>query len=320
MLPFRLVYHEGYDLNLGRHLFPACKYRLMRARLIEEGFAEEADFAEPAPAGDQALLLVHNEEWVRKLRTGALTPQETERLEIPWSRKTVEAFCLAAGGTILAGRLALEHGIGFNLGGGFQHGFPSHGEGFCAVNDVAVAVRTLQRDGVIRTAMVVDCDVHQGNGTAAIFSADDSVFTLSVHQFNLYPMEKPPSDIDVHLADRTNDAEYCEQLAAALGAAFSRFHPDVLIYVAGADPFYQDLLGGLTLTFDGLCERDRLVFDTALRQGVPVAVTLGGGYATSLMNLVAIHVNTAKVARDVLGKSSWRRIQAKAIPASRPTF
>jgi acetoin utilization deacetylase AcuC-like enzyme len=306
MLPFSLVHHEGYDLDLGRHVFPARKYRLIRWRLIEESFAHDEDFLEPTPASDAELLLVHSADWVRKLKTGTLTSQDITRLEIPCSPKTVEAFCLATGGTILAGRLALQHGIGFNVGGGFQHGFRGHGEGFCAINDVAVAVRTLQREGSISNAMVVDCDVHQGNGTAAIFAGDDSVFTLSVHQFDNYPFKKPPSDIDVHLPDGTDDVEYCARLEAALLSAFTQLHPDLLVYVAGADPYYQDQLGGLTLTFDGLWRRDLLVIETALRHGSAVAVTLGGGYAVHLLNTVTIHTNTAKVAKQVLEEVGWR--------------
>jgi len=310
MLPFSLVHHEGYDLNLGRHVFPALKYRLIRWRLIEEGFAHDDDFLEPAPASEAELLLVHSADWVQKLKTGALTSQDLARLEIPCSPRTVEAFCLATGGTILAGRLALQDGIGFNVGGGFQHGFRGHGEGFCAINDVAVAIRTLQREGSIKTAMVVDCDVHQGNGTAAIFAGDDSVFTLSVHQFDNYPLEKNPSDIDVHLPDRTDDVEYCARLEAALFSAFAQFHPDLLVYVAGADPYYQDQLGGLTLTFDGLWKRDLLVIETALGHGSAVAVTLGGGYAMHLLNTVTIHINTAKVAKQVLEEVGWRPSRA----------
>ena len=306
MLPFALVYHEGYDLNLGRHLFPARKYRLIRWRLIEESFAHDEDFLEPVPASEAELLLVHSADWVQKLKTGALTSQDLARLEIPCSPRTVEAFCLATGGTILAGRLALQDGIGFNVGGGFQHGFRDHGEGFCAINDGAVAIRTLQREGSTKTAMVVDCDVHQGNGTAAIFAGDDSVFTLSVHQFDNYPFEKPPSDIDVHLADRTGDVEYCARLEAALLSAFTQVHPDLMIYVAGADPYYQDQLGGLTLTFDGLWKRDVMVIETALRHGSAVAVALGGGYAMHVLNTVTIHINTAKVAKEVLEKVGWR--------------
>jgi acetoin utilization deacetylase AcuC-like enzyme len=306
MLPFRFVYHEGYDLNLGPHVFPAQKYRLIRERLMGEGLAQEEDFVAPSPSSEEELGLVHSAEWIRKLATGALTESDLVRLEIPCSPRTVEAFRLAAGGTTLAGRLALQHGISFNIGGGFQHAFHTHGEGFCAINDVAIAVRTLQREGSIKTAMVVDCDVHHGNGTAAIFSGDDSVFTVSLHQLDIYPSWKPRSDADVHLPNGTDDAEYCAALDSELRRAFARFRPDLLVYVAGADPYYQDRLGGLTLTFAGLWRRDWLVMETALRHGAPVAVTLGGGYAIHVQDTVTIHVNTAKVASELLGKTGWR--------------
>src|SRR5690242_11042293 len=199
MLPFRLVYHELYDLHLGAHVFPARKYRWLRDRFLREGFAVPEDFVAPQAASDEDLLLVHDPAWVAKLRRGTLTYQDILRLEIPYSRQTVEAFWLAGGGSILACRLALEDGVGFNIGGGFHHGFPGHGEGFCAINDIAIAIRRLQRDGAIRRAMVVDCDVHHGNGTAGVFANDASVFTLSIHQFNNYPSEKPLSSLDVHL-------------------------------------------------------------------------------------------------------------------------
>lgn len=306
MLPFRLVYHEGYDLSIGEHVFPARKYRLIRWRLLEEHFAAPDDFVQPQPASDEDILLVHTAEWVRKLRTGTLTYHDIVRLEIPYSRKTVDAFWLAAGGTTLAARLALQHGVGYNVGGGFHHAFPDHGEGFCAINDIAVSIRSLQRAGAIRTAMVVDCDVHQGNGTAAIFENDESVFTISAHQFNNYPAEKPCSSADIHLADGATDAEYVARLGAELRFALSRFKPDLLVYVAGADPYYQDQLGGLNLTFDGLWERDRLVIGTALHQGIPVAITLAGGYAVQVQDTVSIHINTAKVAKEVLEESNWR--------------
>src|SRR5262245_2047744 len=178
MLPFRLVYHEGYDLNLGEHIFSAQKYRLIRERLLAEAFAGPEDFVSPEPATDEDMLLVHDPAWVRKLRSGTLSYLDILKLEIPYSRKMVEGFWLATGGSILASNLALRDGIGFNIGGGFHHGFAGHGEGFCAVNDIAVTVRRLQSDRAIRRAMVVDCDVHHGNGTAAIFAGDKSAFTL----------------------------------------------------------------------------------------------------------------------------------------------
>jgi acetoin utilization deacetylase AcuC-like enzyme len=237
---------------------------------------------------------------VNKLRSGTLTYHEILKLEIPYSRQMVEAFWLAAGGTILASRLALECGLGFNIGGGFHHAFRDHGEGFCAVNDIAVAIRSLQRDCRIRRAMVVDCDVHHGNGTAAIFDQDPTVFTLSVHQYHNYPAEKPRSALDIHLPDGVGDAEYLDRLGDGYRNALATFHPELIVYVAGADPFYQDQLGGLSLSFDGLRARDRLVIATARDARTPVAVVLAGGYAESVEDTITIHANTAAVARDVI--------------------
>ncbi len=302
MLPYRLIYSEQYDLNLGGHVFPSKKYKWLHDRLRWTRFAVEEDFLPPSPATDEDVLLVHDAEWVKKLRTGTLTYHDVLRLEIPYSRQMVEAFWLAAGGTILAARQALETRIGFNVGGGFHHAYPDHGEGFCAINDIAVAIRVLQREGVIKRAMVVDCDVHHGNGTAAIFTGDLSVFTLSIHQFNNYPTEKPPSCLDIHLADDVGDAEYLQRLGNGYRAALTMFHPELVIYAAGADPYYQDQLGGLSLTFDGLMERDRLVIWTAAQQKIPVAIVLAGGYAESVEDTITIHANTAAVARDMLTK------------------
>jgi len=300
MLPYQLVYHEQYDLHLGEHVFPSKKFKWLHDRLINTGFAEASDFTAPEPATDDDVLLVHSREWVAKLRSGTLSYQDILQLEIPYSRQMVEAFWLAAGGTILAARLALKAGVGFNIGGGFHHAFPEHGEGFCAINDIAIAVRRLQHDGAIKRAMVVDCDVHHGNGTAAIFSGDTSVFTLSIHQYNNYPSVKPLSSLDIHLADGIGDAEYIHRLSNGYRAALTMFQPDLVLYAAGADPFFEDQLGGLSLTFDGLRERDRLVIWTALSHKIPVAIVLAGGYAMSAEDTITIHANTAEVARDVL--------------------
>jgi acetoin utilization deacetylase AcuC-like enzyme len=229
-----MVYHEGYDLHLGEHVFPSKKYKWLHDRLLRTHFAAPEDFAAPEPATDDDVRLVHDPAWVAKLRTGTLTYQDILRLEIPYSRQMVEAFWLAAGGTILAARLALRDRIGFNIGGGFHHAFPAHGEGFCAIHDFAIAIRRLQRDGVLQRAMVVDCDVHHGNGTAAIFAADPSVFTLSIHQFNNYPSEKPPSSLDIHMPDGAGDDEYLHRLANGYRAALLMFQPELLVYVAGA--------------------------------------------------------------------------------------
>jgi len=303
MLPYRLVYHEQYDLHLGEHVFPSKKYKWLHDRLLSTRFAEAADFTTPEPATDDDVLLVHSRDWVAKLRSGTLSYHDILQLEIPYSRQMVEAFWLAAGGTILAGRLAMQAGVGFNTGGGFHHAYPEHGEGFCAINDIAIAVRRLQRDGVIKRAMVVDCDVHHGNGTAAIFSGDPSVFTLSIHQFNNYPSVKPLSSLDIHLADGIGDAEYIHRLGNGYRAALTMFQPDLVLYVAGADPYREDQLGGLSLTFDGLRERDHLVLWTALSHQIPVAIVLAGGYAMSVEDTITIHANTAEVARGVLRKT-----------------
>ena len=302
MLPYRLVYHERYDLNLGDHVFPSKKFRWLHDRLLRTRFAVPGDFVEPQPATDDDVRLVHDPEWVARLRNGTLSYHDILRLEIPYSRQMVDAFWLAAGGTILAASLALEQGIGFNVGGGFHHAFPGHGEGFCAINDIAIAVRRMQRDGRIRRAMVVDCDVHHGNGTAGVFTGDRSVFTLSIHQFNNYPAEKPLSSMDIHLADGTGDAEYLNRLANGYRASLAMFKPELVIYVAGADPYREDQLSGLMLTFEGLQERDRLVLWTALSHKIPVAIVLAGGYAQSVEDTITIHANTAAVAKEVLEK------------------
>jgi len=299
MLPFKLVYHPGYDLNLGEHVFPARKYRLIHDHLLDEGFAEPMDFVEPQAASDEDILRVHEPGWVQRLKIGALTPQEILRLEIPYSKQMVEAFWLATGGTILAARNALADRIGFNIGGGFHHAFPGHGEGFCAIHDVAVAIRALEHERRIERALVLDCDVHHGNGTAAIFAGDRSVLTLSMHQFDNYPNEKPPSVIDIHLRDGVSDEEYLDRLRGALKVAMS-FAPDMIYYLAGADPYAEDQLGGLSLTMEGLKQRDAVVFATGLGMGVPVVVTLAGGYARNTGDTVVIHCNTAKAAREAL--------------------
>jgi acetoin utilization deacetylase AcuC-like enzyme len=298
LLPFKLVYHDGYDLNLGSHVFPSKKYRLIRDRMIEEHFAEPGDFVEPEPASDEDLMLVHQRGWVTRLKHGTLDYLELLKLEIPYSHQMVQAFWLAAGGTTLAARLALDQRIGFNVGGGFHHAFPGHGEGFCAIHDVAVAIRKLQAEKRIERAMVVDVDVHDGNGTAAIFAGDQTVFTLSIHQLNNYPSIKPPSTLDVDMEDGAGDDEYIERLEAACRKGMSEFRPELLMYVAGADPYREDQLGGLSLSIEGLKARDRMVFGLAREHGAAIAVTLAGGYAMKVEDTVTIHSNTAKAALE----------------------
>ena len=299
MLPFKLVYHPNYDLNLGPHVFPSQKFRLIQLMLLREGIAGPEDFVLPEEASDVDLLRVHTAEWIGKLRNGTLTASEIMKLEVPYSPELARACWLAAGGSILAGQMALRDGFGCNLGGGFHHAYANHGEGFCAINDVAVAIRRLQADGAIRKAMVVDTDVHHGNGTAHIFRDDDSVFTISIHQLNNYPAHKPPSNVDLNLDDRVEDDEYLETLLPVVAESLEKFGPDIVFYVGGADPFCEDQLGGLMLTKKGLKERDKRVFEEARKRGVPVATTLAGGYARQVEDTVRIHVNTILAAKEV---------------------
>lgn len=299
MLPFRLVYHEDYDLHLGAHVFPAQKYRLIQEKLLRDAIAAPSDFLRPEPAADADLLRVHTPQWVEKLRTGTLTLSEKMKLEVPYSPELARAFWLAAGGTIAAARSALVDGFGSNIGGGFHHAYPGHGEGFCAIHDVAVAIRSLQAEKRIATAMVVDTDVHHGNGTAAIFEDDPSVFTLSIHQFNNYPSHKPSSSLDIHLEDGVEDEEYLERLLPAVRDAILRKQSDILFYVGGADPYREDQLGGLQLSMEGLRRRDEGVFRLAREKNIPVTTTLAGGYARRVEDTVQIHVNTIVAAKRV---------------------
>jgi acetoin utilization deacetylase AcuC-like enzyme len=331
MLPFKLIYSDDYYLPIGTHVFPAEKYRRVRDRLLELGVAHFEDFVVPQPASDQDILLVHTPQYVEKLKTGTLSPREELELEIPYSLELVRAFWLAAGGSILAAQHALNDGIAISIGGGFHHAFPDHGEGFCLIHDVAVAIRRMQRDDKIRTAMTVDCDVHQGNGTAAIFAGvripsdplpsasppalnsarpakirnahAGDVFTISLHQENNYPPVKPPSSIDVDLPDGIGDDDYLGWLDNALSSGLRQFDPDLLCYIAGADPYREDQLGGLNLTIEGLKKRDELVFRVAKARGIPVMVTLAGGYARRVEDTVTIHSNTIIAAKEVFASA-----------------
>lgn len=304
MLPFKLIYHDRYDLHLGAHVFPSQKYRLVREQLLADGIASAEDFLAPQPATDEDVLRVHSQEYVYKLKNGKLSYTEILRMEVPYSKELIEACWLAAGGSILAGRRALDDGWSANIGGGFHHAYADHGEGFCVIHDVAVAIRRLQFDRAIETAMVVDTDVHQGNGTAAIFGGDGTVFTLSIHQENNYPYPKPPSNIDINLPDGVRDEDYLAILEKHLDRAFHDFAPQVLFYIGGADPYREDQLGGLALTMEGLARRDTLVFDYARRHKVPVVITLAGGYARRVADTVGIHVNTIRAAREAAQRSS----------------
>jgi acetoin utilization deacetylase AcuC-like enzyme len=299
MLPFKVIYHPRYDLNLGPHVFPSQKFRLIYELLLGDNLAATQDVAEPAAASDDDLLRVHTREWVGKLKLGTLSASEIMKLEVPYSPELVEAVWLAAGGSILAGQLALRDGFASNLSGGFHHAHANHGEGFCAIHDVAVAIRRLQADGAVKKAVVVDTDVHHGNGTAHIFREDTSVFTLSIHQENNYPAYKPPSDLDLPLDDGVEDEEYLAALLPAVARVLDDFCPEILFYVGGADPYVEDQLGGLRLSKSGLKARDKGVFFAARSRGIPVATTLAGGYARRVEDTVRIHANTIVAASEV---------------------
>jgi len=286
-----VVHSDGYFADIGLHIFPTRKFRLVREEIVRRGLLADGEILAPEPASEEQVVRVHERAYVQKLVQGKLSVLEEAVLELPYSRPLVTASFLCAGGSILAARESLRRGVGINLGGGFHHAFPDHGEGFCVFNDVAIAIRALQHEGLIKRAAVIDLDVHQGNGTAAIFREDPSVFTLSMHDEDNYPATKPPSDLDLGLDKGTGGAEYLELLERHLPAILDRHRPDLVAYVAGADPYEQDQLGGLKLTREDLRRRDRVVFETAAAREIPVASFLAGGYAARVEDTVGIHAD-----------------------------
>lgn len=296
-LRFKFVYSSSYwMLNAGKHIFPIKKYRILYERLLELGVRKES-FLLPEPASDEDVLRVHTAKYLRKLKTGTLSTLEIQALEIPFSPELVKFALLSAGGTALAASEALKDGIAVHLGGGFHHAFPDHGEGFCVLNDVAVAVAKLLAEGRIRKAMVVDCDLHQGNGTAAALSGESRAFTFSIHQMDIYPSEKVPGSLDVGLWSGDGDRAYLAALREHFPRLYTEFRPDLVIFVAGADPYRGDQLGGLDMTIEGLRERDEIVIGEARKLKIPVAIVLAGGYASEIEDTVAIHLNTIKAAQ-----------------------
>jgi acetoin utilization deacetylase AcuC-like enzyme len=288
------VYSDGYYADLGGHVFPIEKYRRVRDELAARKVFDCNLLVEPQPASREDLLLVHDRRYVDDLLQARLTSR-TVTSEMPLTREIIRAFLLAAGGTIRACREALDEGGAVNLAGGFHHAFPDHAEGFCYVNDMAVAVRRLQtgRKG-IKTA-IIDCDLHQGNGTAFIFRDDENVFTFSIHQRDLYP-KKEDSNWDIHLESGVGDEEYLRRLSRAVPAILDKFHPDFVLYQAGADSYEGDQLGDLRLSIHGLKLRDELVFGECKERDIPVAALLGGGYAMNTEDTVTIHLNTCLAA------------------------
>jgi acetoin utilization deacetylase AcuC-like enzyme len=278
------------------HRFPIAKYERIREQVLSTGVVTPEALHEPARAEREALLLVHSPDYVDRFLEGRLSAAELRRLGFPWSSALVERSLRAVGGTCEAAAAALDDGISMNLAGGTHHAFPDHGEGFCVFNDVGIAIRLLQRDGRIRRAAVIDLDVHQGNGTNAVFAGDDSVFTFSMHAGRNYPFHKVPGSLDVELADGTSDEEYLAALANNLPTVLSRSQPDLVLYLAGADPHEGDALGRLNLSFDGLARRDAFVIDLCREVGIPVAITVAGGYGRSIDDTVRIHTETARIA------------------------
>ena len=278
------------------HRFPIEKYIMLRDRVVQEGIVAPEHVHDPEPSSREDLLLVHTTDYVDRFTEGQLSADEIRRIGFPWSPALVERSYRAAGGTLGAANHALANGIAMNLAGGTHHAFPDHGEGFCVFNDVAVAIRVLQRDRRISRAAIIDLDVHQGNGTHAVFAHDTSVFTFSMHGGRNYPFHKVPGRLDIELADRTGDDDFLSLLADALPRVLAESRADLVMYLAGADPLEHDRLGRLALTSHGLARRDALVIDQCREVGMPVAITIAGGYAHPIDESVSAHVTTARIA------------------------
>jgi len=278
------------------HRFPIEKYALLRDAVVAEGLIAASDVHEPERATREELERVHTRGYVERLTNGTLSDGELRLLGFPWSPALVERSYRAVGGTLGAARRALEDGVAMNLAGGTHHAFPDRGEGFCVFNDVAIAIRTLRAEGRIQRAAIIDLDVHQGNGTHAIFAGDHETFTFSMHGGRNYPFQKVPGTLDIELADGTGDDDYLALLAEALPRVLNEGRPDLVVYLAGADPHERDRLGRLKLTFEGLERRDAMVLEGCREVGIPVAVTIAGGYGVDVRETVAIHVATVRVA------------------------
>jgi len=297
--PFKFVYSDNYWMvDLGEHVFPLKKYRLIYETLLRWG-AKKENFLSPQLAKEEDLLLVHTQKYLKKLKTGNLSYSEILTLELPYSPELVEFALLFVGGTVLAAEKALEDGLAVHIGGGFHHAFPDHGEGFCVLNDVAVSLEKMKKEEKVQRAMVVDCDLHQGNGTAFIFAKKDYAFTFSLHQMDNYPAQKPSSSVDLGLWTGDGDEEYLSKLRSNFPRLYLDFKPDLIFYLAGADPYEKDQLGGLRMTMEGLKERDRIVIEEARKLNLPVAILFAGGYASQVRDTVSIHLNTVKVAQKI---------------------
>jgi len=301
----RLFHCDDYHADIGPHVFPMEKFRLVHRELLASGAASPEDFAVPGEVGEADVLRVHSHAYWWKVVEGFEALDEL-RLEMPYTHELARAFRAMAQGSVLAAQAALEHGFAANIGGGFHHACPDHGEGFCMLHDVAIAIRRVQADGAARKAVVIDTDVHQGNGTAVVFRNDPSVFTFSIHQENNYPVPKAESDLDVGLRDGATGEEYLRVLERHVPAILDAHRPDLVAYVAGTDPYREDQLGGLDLGLDDILARDRLVFSEAKRRGVPVFATFAGGYARRIADTVRMHADMVK-----LGLETWKDGRAR---------
>jgi acetoin utilization deacetylase AcuC-like enzyme len=295
----RCVYHPTYQIVLPPgHPFPMSKYGLLKDQLLAEGILEAADLLQPEPLDAPDLALVHTHEYLDKLRSTGLSTAEQRRLGLPWSEALWQRSQLAAAGTVLAARIALDEGLAGNLAGGTHHAFADHAEGFCVLNDVAIAIRKLQAERRIERAAIVDLDVHQGNGTAAIFEAVDEVFTFSIHGERNYPLVKMRSNLDVALADGAGDADYLGALRRHLPTVLDAADADIVFYLAGVDVAAGDRYGKLALTEEGIRARDRGVIDAVRGRGLPLAIVLAGGYAPTRERTAALHAHVFREAAD----------------------
>ncbi len=310
----RFVYSDRYNINIGSHVFQMEKYSAVKERLLAEGQIQPADLVEPPEPSIDDIRLVHTKEYVDDL-VNLRWSQRTVRSELPLTQEIVQGFFLFASGTVTACQLALEDKVVMHLGGGFHHAFADHGEGFCYINDIAVGIRKLQRAGSITRAAVIDCDLHQGNGTARIFQDDPTVYTFSIHQENLYPI-KEKSDWDIGLDEETGDDVYIERLNYAVPRILDTHKPDLVVYVAGADPYKFDQLGALRLTKRGLALRDRLVLENCHKRGIAVVPVCAGGYALDPKDTVDIHYNTARECLRVLGQLKKPEPAAESLPGA----
>ncbi|MEB0136201.1 histone deacetylase [Actimicrobium sp. CCC2.4] len=291
----KAFYSDHFVLPLpAGHRFPMQKYRLLRERAAS--VAPGISFAEAPDIGNGVLALAHHPDYIRQVSAGELSDKEQKRIGFPWSPGMVERSRRASGATIAACRAAFEDGVAVNLAGGTHHAHASHGEGFCVFNDAAIAARLMQAERRVRRVAIVDLDVHQGNGTAEILARDDSVFTLSLHGERNYPFEKAVSDLDVGLPDDVGDAAYLEALANALTTLFACFDPQLIIFLAGADPHEGDRLGRMKLTFEGLAQRDRMVLEAARQRRIPVAISMAGGYGRDIEDTIRVHLQTIAIA------------------------